>query len=358
MFTCFDAHRPTCSTSRLSIYVYAADSFWLNGNAAFLPWARQPARRFHLVDRPEDACLLIVHGNSTEGRRLGRRSGAGPTWDGGNNHLLWDPNHWPGRHPDSPILHVDAGRAAVAATSAVRSSSARGFDTMLFLHPRQDTRPDKGASSADRHRRLLLSFRGQIHCWSMPWYQHRLLAANYLNGANYSAGPIVIDASCINAQAIWERVSQPAWLLNPRSLLQGSWLPPYATAKDIGYGELLRASKFGLVSGGAAPTSYRFAEMLLAGTVPVLPDNGDMLLPFEPDVDWSGCVVRVEEGAILQLGVILDSIVARGELPARQAECARLTATVIGHFDDYRTTFDHMAHTWARRIQRMQKRTG
>ena len=86
--------------------------------------------------------------------------------------------------------------------------------------------------------------------------------------------------------------------------------------------------------------------------MPVLPDNGDMLLPFEPDVDWSGCVVRVAEGAILQLGRILDDIVARGELPARQAACAQLVDSVIGRFDDYRTAFDRMARVWSHRLQR------
>lgn len=45
------------------------------------------------------------------------------------------------------------------------------------------------------------------------------------------------------------------------------------------YGALLRSSKFGLAPGGHAPTSYRFSEMLVAGVVPVVPDNGEVRSP-------------------------------------------------------------------------------
>ena len=102
-----------------------------------------------------------------------------------------------------------------------------------------------------------------------PVPQHRWLAAEFVRGPD-----IAVDVRCVGVGGRQREYEQPR---GPAG----------------GYTALLLNSTFVFAPGGGGPHSYRFAEVLAAGAVPVT--TADLLLPFEPEVSWDECVVRVAE---------------------------------------------------------------
>lgn len=74
------------------------------------------------------------------------------------------------------------------------------------------------------------------------------------------------------------------------------------------YKSLMTSAVFGGVPRGDALFSYRFAETLSAGTVPVVYAN-DWLVPFHPSVvNWTDCAVFIAEEEMAQTTKILRAI--------------------------------------------------
>lgn len=91
---------------------------------------------------------------------------------------------------------------------------------------------------------------------------------------------------------------------------------PHAYRKDLDSGaatsadfaDLLRQSLFAGAPIGDNRFSYRFAEVLAAGAIPVVHSDG-WVLPFRPElVDWSECLLHLPESSISQTIEILRNV--------------------------------------------------
>jgi hypothetical protein len=103
---------------------------------------------------------------------------------------------------------------------------------------------------------------------------------------------------------------------------------------------LLLLSQFGLCPRGWGLASYRFIETLLLGAIPVvIADN--YVMPYVPEIDWSGCVVRLDENQASEVGRIIKSISAR-EKVKRYSECRRLLTMILTNDNQY----PHIPRSW------------
>ena len=96
------------------------------------------------------------------------------------------------------------------------------------------------------------------------------------------------------------------------------WGKDQYTSPPSTFGALLLNSTFGFAPGGGGSGSYRFSEVLGLGGIPVV--LSDFLPPMWPDLDWSGCMVRVSEARIVDLPRMLRSI-SKEEIRTRQQRC-------------------------------------
>jgi hypothetical protein len=105
---------------------------------------------------------------------------------------------------------------------------------------------------------------------------------------------------------------------------------------DHGYERLLANSNFAFVPRGDALFSYRLAEAMSFGCIPIILSDG-WVLPFDRIVAWEHLSLRVHADAITQLPQILagftsDDIVSRQRrvLAAYKQHFANMDATVSG----------------------------
>ena len=225
-------------------------------------------------------------------------------YDHGRNHFIWKATECFGAHPDRPFVDMINYQHAALATGALMDANIRrGYDLPLARF-NQDTGGFRTrvlpVDNEVAPRRYLLSFKGNIFAWPQVWWQHRWLAAEYWN-TNSPDSDVFLDVTCPGKVNYTYPISS--------------------------YGELLLNSTFGFAPGGGGVGSYRFGEVLGLGAIPVvLPD---FLPPMWPDLDWSGCIVRVSEARIVDLPRILGSI-SKGEIRSRQKRCKRLFRQTIG----------------------------
>lgn len=164
-----------------------------------------------------------------------------------------------------------------------------------------DTIYDLVQTQLYRPRSLLLSFRGTIK-HNSPWYQHRWLASAY-----------------------WPRDEAQLWV-NVRCPHENVTLQS-SGGDYTQYVAILTSSTFVFCPGGRSPGSWRFGEALALGAIPVV--TNDFLPPFYPEIDWSDCLVQVNQARIVDLPRIVRSF-GKEEIRRRQKRCHDLFQSTIG----------------------------
>jgi Exostosin family len=281
----------------------------------------------------------------------------GSLGNGGRNHLIYNMSRFRFRQAkrlssDAPLTLYHVGLAAVASDAWTSSLFRPGFDQTLPL-PRHWNRKENQAtahhatsSSADsaafaldihRPRKWLLTFRGNIRDGPQPYYQHRWLAAEYWN-VDEKETDVFVDVRCEHATwfgAVLHTVKNYEY---PGSI----------------YDELMWESTFGFAPGGSGVGSYRFGEILSTGGIPVV--THDLVLPLAPEMDWSGCVVRVSEARIIDLPRRLRAMSVT-QVRNRQRRCWHLFQSVLGDkrldevwTSDERVTFARSMEVWSVRV--------
>jgi len=178
-----------------------------------------------------------------------------------------------------------------------------GYDMAGSCHPGWMRPENYEKLDIHRPRRYLISFKGTIHPWLERSYQSRWIAAEY-----WSEEPDVhVDSKC-----------EKSWGVRAE----------YENNDPADYGNLLLNSTFSFCPGGAGVMSYRFPESLLAGAIPVV--TSDFLPPFHPELDWSGCIVRVSDARVVDAPRLMREIPTE-EVRKRQLKCAELTNLVYGN---------------------------
>lgn len=284
---CFQIQRCTLNNgtlaSPLAVYAYPGlATAQLKESVQLLPSA------IKVTQDPSRACLLIVHyDNLLEAMKS-------KYWNGGKNHYIYAIDK-----PIDDIHNINFEMAAVGSFVATEAQTRWGYDIPLPLPALW--KPPSMELDIHRPRRLLLSFKGSIQDTLQPYYQHRWLAAEYLFGDS----GVEIDVQCKHKR------------------LRGDLktVAKYDHISSQHFDDLMVNSTFGFCPGGSHVTSFRFTEVLSVGSIPVI--LPEVVVPFAPELDWSGCVVRISQSRIVDLPRILRAMPIE-EIQKRQKECHRL----------------------------------
>jgi Exostosin family len=262
----------------------------------------------HMLQRtyhPSDACLLIIAPDSCSNTNASEL--LQHLYDYGRNHFIWDNGNCAGGYPDDPFdVTMNYQYAALANGAMTDDIVRRGYDVPLprVAHSSMLLRTTRlPVDDAPRH--YLLSFKGTINDWPQFWYYHRWMAVEYWNHTTSTTtkakeSDIVVDVQCDDGGRNY-------------------------TSSD--YVTLLLNSTFGFAPGGASVGSYRFGEVLGLGGIPVVLQ--DFVSPMWPELDWSGCILKVSEARLVDLPRILRAI-SKEEIRSRQQRCKVLFQQTIG----------------------------
>jgi len=94
--------------------------------------------------------------------------------------------------------------------------------------------------------------------------------------------------------------------------------------------------------------SFRFAEAMLGGAIPVV--TNDFLPPFHPEIDWSPCVVRVSEARVVDVPRIVREISAK-EVRTRRQICTKMVDAVFGSPPNRKQHFSIAMRLWSIRVK-------
>lgn len=293
-----------------------------------------------VVDRPENACLAVLSGNYM-GPGVNARSylnllGHTP-WKEGRNHFIWEANRCFVDHQDYLMTkNINFQRAALSGPNFNDLNLRQQFDIPIPYFQRsqqQDFSVNATLmTSLDLHRprRFLIMFKALFQTYNLFWQQHRWLAFQY-----------------------WDR-RDPDILMDVKCGKKDKFSLPTGSAEYAGY---MLDSAFVFCPGGLSPSSYRFHEALALQAIPVV--TADFVAPFEPDIDWSDCLVRVSESRIADIPRLLRETYSQEDIKKRREQCQILFMQTIGWVknDDFwqinhgRQAFEMAMKVWAVRVK-------
>lgn len=313
----------------IRIYGYGATAIHM----ALLAAQRYP-NHIQWTPHAEDACLLLALVDSFA---TPQQMHSSPSWNAGRNHFLFGGNGFFGTSADIPFkIETNFDHASVG-TNAMMDANIRLGYVIPLPYMRMDPAGEfqapanfnSSTSTINNNRTLLVSFKGNIFHMDQVWWQHRYLAYEYWE----QAPDVLVDVQCKLSKRF----------KGPRRKKQ------YETSVDSFASQLMN-STFAFCPGGGSFGSFRFAEALSLGAIPVV--TSEFVAPLAPDVDWSGCLVRVSEARIIDILRILRGIV---DVEARQERCRFLFDCIIGWQENGR--LDPMSRIlplalriWSRRI--------
>ena len=283
METCFDATR--CE-KRFGLHV--GEEVPRTHDMMRLPDCLRQCARASVVTNAAEACVLLPTVNincewdqcdpSTH-----MRLRALPSWGAaGRNHLIWDYN-------DAKNVKYRTDDAIFMKTAMSIDHYRRGFDVPMPLLPNgvatRATAAELAAAAGRRH--LLLSFKGVCQPSSARPALSRL----------HNGRDII-------------------------SVCTGGGKGGGASAAQYDYKALMLSSVFSAAPAGNGLHSYRLAESIFLGAIPVIVDE-KLVLPFCSVLDWSRFSVRVKRAQVPELPAILRAIP-----PAKVAAMQRRLAEV------------------------------
>jgi hypothetical protein len=287
----------------MKVYGYGADATLQIQNAE-----RRYPESLQWVDTPNDACLLLVTLESpfdTPNQLFSQKS-----WNTGRNHLLWNVDAYFEKHRDRPFdTTINFDHASLATFTLQDATIRLGYD--IATSTMQLTKNEFSVQQLPNltvlgSRPTLLFFKGNMAGMrDQVWWQHRYLAFEYWELADN----IFIDVQCQHYH-----------------LFRGRRRKPYTTSRDK-YAALMLNTTFAFCPGGGSVGSYRFAEALSLGAIPVV--TSEFVPPLSPEIDWSNCILRVSEARIIDIPRILRQI-PEDQVIARQRRCRFLFENIIG----------------------------
>ena len=290
--TCFDYERCRGATEAAGPSLYVHGETPRSYDMARLPSCLRQVHAARLVEEAEQACLVLPTVNincewDTCDPSTHMQLRALKTWGGkGRNHIIWDYN-------DARRVKYRTDDALYIKTSMSLDDYRPGFDVPVPLLPNgvasHVTPAELLAASAAGKRHLLLSFKGTCQAASLRGKLGRL-----------HNGKDVIVACSNNA---------------------------HAAQHD--YRTLMLTSTFSAAPAGNGLHSYRLAEAIFLGSIPVLVDP-KIVLPFCSVIDWQAFSVRITPDQIPQLPQLLRAIPA-ARVAAMQTRLAEVKRRYLLH---------------------------
>ncbi|MCO5606533.1 hypothetical protein L7F22_060721 [Adiantum nelumboides] len=292
MDACFNYTR--CENSEeLMIYTY---------NKPALPvryFQRINESKYNTND-PDRACLFFVFLDTPGLYRAPTHPNKLPFWQGGLNHVLITfGDKWNNKGPAPESIGYASAMASVLHETTYRP----GFDVSIPLHAK--THFSKVQTTKPFNRKYFLTFRGLRYLEREGTLRSHTDFLRMHNGKD-----VVVVTSC--------RHPNHKMLRLKNATIDAECNEDEALMDSYSFGDLMNTT-FGLTPAGRQSSSYRFAEMLSAGAVPVLiADN--YVKPFDTLVQWHKCIVQFPS---TEMHRILKSLRAmkREEVERRQKYC-------------------------------------
>ena len=102
------------------------------------------------------------------------------------------------------------------------------------------------------------------------------------------------------------------------------------------YAELLNRSKFVLCPRGTNPGTFRFYEAMECGAIPVYISN-QFILPYQDEVNWDDCCVRITPDQMKNIPEILSSI-----SDDRQARMRKAISSFVSQYLTYEKMYKNI----------------
>ena len=290
--SCFDYERCRGATEALGPSLYVHGETPRSYDMARLPSCLRQVHAAAVVEDAERACLVLPTVNincewDTCDPSTHMQLRALKTWGGkGRNHLIWDYN-------DARRVRYRTDDALYVKTSMHLDDYRPGFDVPFPLLPNgvasHVSPAELRAASTPGKRHLLLSFKGTCQAASLRGKLSRL----------HNGKDVII--ACSDSKA----------------------------AGQHDYRTLMLTSTFSAAPAGNGLHSYRLAEAIFLGSIPVLVD-AKLVLPFCSVIDWQAFSVRVTPQQIPQLPQLLRAIPA-ARVAAMQARLAEVKRRYLLH---------------------------
>eukprot|EP00250_Pteridium_aquilinum_P028152 c36666_g1_i1 orf=61-1662(+) len=257
----------------------------------------------HNTNDPNKACLFFVFMDTPGPYRSTLHPSKLPYWEGGLNHVLITfGDKWLNKGP----IPESIGYASAMATVMHESLYRPGFDVSIPLPAKRHFAKVRATKPFDR--KYLMTFRGLRYLRNDGVLRSDAEFRGMHNGRD-----IIVVTSC--------RHPNHKDLRQKNATLDKECRNDEALHDKYDFTDLMNAT-FGLAPAGRQPSSYRFAEILSAGTVPVLiADN--YVKPFDTLVQWQRCILQFPS---TQIHLIEKSVRAmkREEVERRQKYCLQV----------------------------------
>ncbi|KAJ7287996.1 hypothetical protein O6H91_12G059600 [Diphasiastrum complanatum] len=258
--------------------------------------------KWHTSD-PDKACLFFVFLDAPgpwppHPKEL-------PFWNGGLNHvLIIFADKWSQKGPFQDSI----GFASVLASDIHETTYRPGFDISIPLPANYHINELQKVKPFDRQ--YLLAFRGLRY---LGYRGEGTLRSHVSFRTMHNGKDVIVATSCKHSTNNLKRKEKPA-------------LGAYCEEDEAIYGNYtynqLMNSTFGLVPAGVQPSSYRFGEVLSAGTIPVLiADN--YVKPFDTLFQWHCCILQFPSTEMHRIVPTVRAL-KREELEKRQQNCLEI----------------------------------
>eukprot|EP01018_Ginkgo_biloba_P032394 Gb_02632 [translate_table: standard] len=255
------------------------------------------------TDNPDQACLFLIFLDTEypwppQPREL-------PHWDGGMNHVLVSfADEWRQKHvPEDSI-----GFASLLLTDMHETIYRPGFDISMTLPPFYRSHQFQNLKPSER--KYILTFRGLRY---LGHNEEGILRSEDSFREMHNGNDVIVAVSCKHPINDLKRQKEPALGIHCEE--------DERIHANYSYGDLMN-STFGLAPAGIQPNSYRFTEILSAGTIPVLiADN--YVKPFDTLIQWHKCLLQFPTTEMRRIVPTLRKM-TKEEMEKRQEYCLKV----------------------------------
>ncbi|XP_024372133.1 uncharacterized protein [Physcomitrium patens] len=298
MDSCFDYSR--CDNAdELLIYTYYKPG--LEPQRYFL---RINESKYH-TDDPEKACLFLVPFDNIDPWHFQKVEEL-PYWNGGMNHIVLT---FSDKYRRLAPTDEKIGNASIMASDMQETMLRPGFDISIPLPGNYHMRQLQPISPLQR--KYLLTFRGKRY---IGLTDDGIFRSSKEFREMHNGNDVIVATNCDHATNDYHRREHP-------ELGEGCDEDKEVWKKHNSYEDLMNTT-FALVPAGRQPSSYRFIEVLAAGSIPVLiADN--YVKPFDSLIPWYTCAIQFPTTEIKRIVNTLRKVSPEEKLK-RQRNCLEI----------------------------------
>lgn len=329
MASCFDYSR---CRGELTIYVYP-DHEGLQQSMFFKSMLEYFRNSPYYTNDPEQACLFIPSIDTSDRDPLGhdyvpdveKHLHGLPYWNNGRNHLIF--NTFPGTYPHYyEHLDFDTHQAILVKSCITLRTFRQNFD-VSFPHYKPDSDlPRMTITQPGSPRQYLATFKGKRYLYGTGKAVREDLRAVDNNST------ILVLTTCIHLKT-WERFADAECSRDN------------SRYEHFDYQSLLNQSVFSFVPRGRRINTFRFLEVIAAGSIPVNLGD-DLIFPFNEVMQWEGAIVNVPENMVGSIDAVLSSFSQQDVLVMQ----TRLKYMWETHLSSFNSALRCVAETLRQRI--------